>query len=100
VYDTYGQSKTIANAIVRQGGDSWFFVTVDYAFGLALEQNASEFVKAAGGRVLGSARHPLNGTPLARRAPGGRPSTLSPSGVRRTCSVPPPDSSPGSKLII
>jgi branched-chain amino acid transport system substrate-binding protein len=60
VYDTYGQSKTIANAIVKQGGDSWFFITVDYAFGIALEQNASEFVKAAGGRVLGSARHPLN----------------------------------------
>ena len=59
VYDTYGQSKTIANAIVKQGGDSWFFVTVDYAFGIALEQNASEFVKAAGGKVLGSARHPL-----------------------------------------
>ena len=59
VYDTYGQSKTIASAIVRQGGDSWFFVTVDYAFGLALEQNATEFVKAAGGKVLGSARHPL-----------------------------------------
>lgn len=60
VYDTYGQSKTIANAIVKQGGDSWFFITVDYAFGIALEQNASEFVKAAGGKVLGSARHPLN----------------------------------------
>jgi branched-chain amino acid transport system substrate-binding protein len=60
VYDTYGQSKTIANAIVKQGGDSWFFVTVDYAFGHALEQNASDFVKAAGGRVLGAARHPLN----------------------------------------
>jgi branched-chain amino acid transport system substrate-binding protein len=60
VYDTYGQSKTIANAIVRQGGDSWFFITVDYAFGIALEQNASDFVRAAGGRVLGSARHPLN----------------------------------------
>ena len=60
VYDTYGQSKTIANAIVKQGGDSWFFITVDYAFGMALEENASEFVKAAGGKVLGSARHPLN----------------------------------------
>ena len=60
VYDTYGQSKTIASAIVKQGGDSWFFITVDYAFGIALEQNASDFVKAAGGRVLGSARHPLN----------------------------------------
>ena len=60
VYDTYGQGKTIANAVVKQGGDSWFFITVDYAFGLALEQNATEFVKAAGGKVLGSARHPLN----------------------------------------
>ncbi len=60
VYDTYGQGKTIANAIVKQGGDSWSFITVDYAFGHALEQNASEFVKAAGGKVLGSARHPLN----------------------------------------
>ena len=60
VYDTYGQSKTIVNAITKQGGDSFFFVTVDYAFGLALEQNATEFVKAAGGKVLGSARHPLN----------------------------------------
>jgi branched-chain amino acid transport system substrate-binding protein len=60
VYDTYGQSKTIANAIVKQGGDSWFFITVDYAFGHALEQNASDFVKGAGGKVLGAARHPLN----------------------------------------
>ena len=60
VYDTYGQSKTIVNAIVKQGGDSFYFVTVDYAFGLALEQNASDFVKAVGGKVLGSARHPLN----------------------------------------
>ena len=60
VYDTYGQSKTIANAIIRQGGDSWFFVTVDYAFGHALEQNAGDLVKAAGGKVVGTARHPLN----------------------------------------
>jgi branched-chain amino acid transport system substrate-binding protein len=60
VYDTYGQGKTLVNAIMKQGGDSWFFITVDYAFGHALEQNATEFVKAAGGKVLGSARHPLN----------------------------------------
>ena len=60
VYDTYGQSKTIINAVAKQGGDTFFFVTVDYAFGLALEQNGSDFVKAAGGKVLGSARHPLN----------------------------------------
>src|SRR6185503_20284582 len=53
VYDTYGQGKTLASAIVKQGGDSWFFITVDYAFGHALAQNATEFVKAAGGKVLG-----------------------------------------------
>ena len=46
--------------ISKQGGDSWFFITVDYAFGLAIEQDATQFIKAAGGKVLGSARHPLN----------------------------------------
>ncbi|HYE93854.1 MAG TPA: ABC transporter substrate-binding protein [Terriglobales bacterium] len=60
VYDTYGQSKTIINAIAKQGADTFFYITVDYAFGLALEQNGTEFVKAAGGKVVGSARHPLN----------------------------------------
>lgn len=60
VYDTYGQGKTIVNAMVKQGGDSWYFITVDYAFGLAVESNATDFIKAAGGKVLGSARHPLN----------------------------------------
>src|SRR6266481_5313891 len=60
VYDTYGQSKTLVNAIMKQGGDSWFFITVDYAFGHALEQNASDFVKAGGGKVVGAGRHPLN----------------------------------------
>jgi branched-chain amino acid transport system substrate-binding protein len=60
IYDTYGQTKTIVEALSRQGGDSWYFVTVDYAFGLAIEQDASQFIKAAGGKILGSARHPLN----------------------------------------
>ncbi len=60
IYDTYGQGKTIVTALTKQGGDTWFFITVDYAFGHALEQNATEFVRAAGGKVLGSARHPLN----------------------------------------
>src|SRR5580700_7894249 len=60
IYDTYGQTKTIINALSKQGIDSWFFITVDYAFGLAIEQDATEFIKAAGGKVLGSARHPLN----------------------------------------
>ena len=60
IYDTYGQTKTIVNALTRQGSDNWFFVTVDYAFGLAIEADATDFIKAAGGKVLGSARHPLN----------------------------------------
>ena len=60
IYDTYGQTKTIVKALTKQGADSWFFITVDYAFGLAIEQDATQFIKAAGGKVLGSARHPLN----------------------------------------
>jgi len=61
IYDTYGQTKTIVNALAKQGGaGDWFFITVDYAFGLAIEQDATKFIKAAGGRVLGSVRHPLN----------------------------------------
>ncbi len=60
IYDTYGQGKTIVNALSKQGGDTWFFITVDYAFGLAVEADATNFIKASGGQVLGSARHPLN----------------------------------------
>ena len=60
IYDTYGQGKTIVNALAKQGGDTWFFITVDYAFGLAVESDATSFIKAAGGKVLGSVRHPLN----------------------------------------
>jgi len=47
-------------ALVENGGDSWFFVTADYAFGYALEADTSNFVKSKGGKVLGSVRHPLN----------------------------------------
>src|SRR5882672_1889855 len=60
IYDTYGQTKTIVNALAKQGGDTWFFITVDYAFGLAVESDATSFIKASGGKVLGSVRHPLN----------------------------------------
>ncbi len=59
-YDTYSLSKSTATAMVKQGGDSWFFITADYAFGHDLEKDASNFAKANGGKVLGSARHPLN----------------------------------------
>jgi branched-chain amino acid transport system substrate-binding protein len=47
-------------ALVKAGGDSWFFLTADYAFGHALERDVSEVVKAAGGKVLGAVRHPLS----------------------------------------
>jgi branched-chain amino acid transport system substrate-binding protein len=59
-FDTYGLAATIGQALVKQGGDSWFFVTADYAFGHALEKDTSAFVTSAGGKVAGSVRHPLN----------------------------------------
>jgi branched-chain amino acid transport system substrate-binding protein len=59
-WDTYALAKTTASAVVKRGGDTWFFLTVDYAFGHALARDTSAFVKAAGGRVLGEVRHPLN----------------------------------------
>jgi branched-chain amino acid transport system substrate-binding protein len=60
LYDTYGQTKTIVNALSKMGGDTWFFITVDYAFGLAVEHDATAFIKQAGGKVAGSVRHPFN----------------------------------------
>jgi branched-chain amino acid transport system substrate-binding protein len=62
VYDTYMLAKTSGGATVRAGGDTWFFMTADYAFGHALERDTSAFVRAAGGRVLGSVRTPFPGT--------------------------------------
>ncbi len=59
-YDTYSLAKGTATAAVKAGGDSWFFITADYAFGHDLEKDASQFVVANGGKVLGRARHPLN----------------------------------------
>ncbi|MEW6639731.1 MAG: ABC transporter substrate-binding protein [Pseudomonadota bacterium] len=59
-YDTYSNAHTVGSAIVKQGGDSWFFITADYLFGHSIERDVSEVVKAAGGKVLGSARAPLN----------------------------------------
>jgi branched-chain amino acid transport system substrate-binding protein len=59
-WDTYALAKSTADAVVKRGGDTWFFLTVDFAFGHALAHDTGEFVKAAGGRVLGEVRHPLN----------------------------------------
>ncbi len=58
-YDTYALSHGTGTALAKNGGDSWFFITADYAFGYALERDASAAVKAAGGKVLGAVRAPL-----------------------------------------
>jgi branched-chain amino acid transport system substrate-binding protein len=59
-YDTYALAHGTGSEIVKQGGDTWFFITADYAFGHALERDTSDAVKAAGGKVLGAVRAPLN----------------------------------------
>jgi branched-chain amino acid transport system substrate-binding protein len=59
-YDTYALSNVAGRAMVKRGEDSWFFITADYAFGAALERDASNVVKETGGKVVGNVRHPLN----------------------------------------
>lgn len=61
-YDTYMLAKSTGGATVRAGGDTWFFITADYAFGHALERDTGAFVTAAGGRVLGAVRTPFPST--------------------------------------
>jgi branched-chain amino acid transport system substrate-binding protein len=60
MYDTYSSSVGTGQALLKQGGDSWFFITADYAFGKALENDVADVVTGGGGKVLGSVRHPLN----------------------------------------
>jgi branched-chain amino acid transport system substrate-binding protein len=59
-YDTWALANGTGNAITKTGGDSWFFITADYAFGLALERDVEAVVLKNGGKVLGKVRHPLN----------------------------------------
>jgi branched-chain amino acid transport system substrate-binding protein len=59
-YDTWALANGTGNAIVKTGGDTWFFLTSDYAFGHALERDTEAVVVKAGGKVLGKVRHPLN----------------------------------------
>jgi branched-chain amino acid transport system substrate-binding protein len=59
-YDTWSLANGTGKAIVKTGGDSWFFLTADYAFGHALERDTAAVVEASGGKVLGEVRHPLN----------------------------------------
>ncbi len=58
-YDTYALAKGTATQITKQGEDSWFFLTSDYAFGHSLQQNATHFVEESGGKVVGSVRFPF-----------------------------------------
>ena len=59
-FDTRALAVGTGGALVKAGGDTWFFLTADYAFGYSLEKDTSEIVQANGGKVLGSVRHPLN----------------------------------------
>ena len=61
-YDTWMLANGTGSALVKTGGDSWFFVTADYAFGHALERDTSAAVTKAGGKVLGAVRHPFPGS--------------------------------------
>jgi branched-chain amino acid transport system substrate-binding protein len=61
-YDTWALANGTGKAMVKTGGDTWFFITADYAFGKALERDTTDVVQANGGKVLGSVRHPFPGT--------------------------------------
>ncbi len=58
-YDTYASSNATAKAVVKRGGNAWYFLTADYAFGNALQRDAAKAVVAAGGQVVGSVKHPF-----------------------------------------
>jgi branched-chain amino acid transport system substrate-binding protein len=62
VYDTWSMPHGVVDATVKEGGDTWFFITADYAFGHSLESDAASFVTAANGKVVGQAMAPFPGT--------------------------------------
>ena len=59
-YDTFALAKSTGTAVTKSGGNTWFFITADYAFGAALERDTVAAVEKAGGKVIGGVRHPLN----------------------------------------
>jgi branched-chain amino acid transport system substrate-binding protein len=59
-YDTWALANAAGREIVKNGGDTWFFMTVDYAFGAALERDTRAAIEASGGKVVGAVKHPLN----------------------------------------
>jgi branched-chain amino acid transport system substrate-binding protein len=60
LHDTIALGNVVGKAVVKDGGNSWFFLTADYAFGHSLEKDTGDVVKAAGGKVAGAVRHPLS----------------------------------------
>ncbi len=91
-YDTYALAIGTGRAVVKQGGDSWFFLTADYAFGHSLEKDTSDVVKSMGGKVLGSVRHPFPGTDfssflLTAQASGAKVIGLANAGTDTTNSI-------------
>lgn len=64
-YDTYALANSLPQALVATGGDTWFFITSDYAFGHALERDATAAIRRSGGKVLGAVRHPLGTSDFA-----------------------------------
>ncbi len=91
-YDTYALANGTGKAVVKQGGDTWFFLTADYAFGQALEKDTTATVLANGGKVLGSVRHPFPGTDfssflLKAQASGAKVIGLANAGTDTTNSI-------------
>ncbi|MFI4980675.1 MAG: ABC transporter substrate-binding protein [Nevskiales bacterium] len=64
-YDTFALANGTGKAVVKQGGDTWYFLTADYAFGHSLEKDTSDVVKAEGGKVLGHSLHPINASDMS-----------------------------------
>jgi branched-chain amino acid transport system substrate-binding protein len=65
-FDTYAMAHGTANAVAKSGGDSWFFITADYAFGYAMERDAGDVIRLEGGKVLGSVKVPLGTLDFSR----------------------------------
>lgn len=65
VYDTFALANGTGRAVMQEGGNTWYFLTADYAFGSSLENDTTNVVKAMGGKILGTSRHPLNASDFA-----------------------------------
>jgi branched-chain amino acid transport system substrate-binding protein len=91
-YDTRALAVGTGGALTKAGGDTWFFLTADYAFGYSLEEDTTRVVKDAGGKVLGSVRHPLNSSDfssflLQAQASGAKVVGLANAGLDTTNSI-------------